>query len=190
MPEIQDSFGFASASEFDVVLKAPAPWGIFKAYTLVANAVTIAIPGTSTAPILYNPPSSGVVFKILRVSWGVTGGTIAASASCYAIQDQPALSAVTAGPVPINANYFRGNAFLGYWYTAVTWATASTVIIPYGFHSGGANAAGPFSNPQWIENRLYINPGQVFAPCCATSAQAATVCPMVEFLQMPIGATQ
>ena len=136
-----NTFGPVANSEFDI-LKAPAPWGIFKAYLLVADAVTVKVPDTSIVPVLYNPSTSGVVFQILRVHWGVTGGTIIAAAEEYALANGVTHSSTTDGPVPINMAYGHGTNFLGNWYKVTTMSAASTTILPYGTNAGGANGAG------------------------------------------------
>ena len=182
-----NTYGPVANSEWDIV-KAPAPWGIFKAYLLVADAVTVKVPDTSIVPVLYNPPTSGVVFQILRVHWGVTGGTIAASAEEYALANGVTHSSTTDGPAPINMSYGHGTNFLGNWYKVTTMSAASTTILPYGTNAGGANGAGARSVERFDEGRIYLYPGGTFIPVTASGALAATVIPMVEFLQMPLSA--
>ena len=149
--------------------QGPAPWGIFKAYLLVADAVTVKVPDTSIVPVLYNPPTSGVVFQILRVHWGVTGGTIIVAAEEYALANGVTHSSTTDGPAPINMAYGHGTQFLGNWYKVTTMSAASTTILPYGGNSGGASAAGARSNERYDEGRIYLYPGGTFIPVTASA---------------------
>lgn len=184
-------YGPLAGSEIDPVFKAPDPWGHFKAYLLVADAVTIAVPAATVAPVLFNPANSGVIFQIMTVAWGVTGGTIIVGAEEYALYDAWTYTTVTAGPNPINSNFMRGNAFRGVWAKAVTGGAVPTVIIPYGTSAGGANATGARNNDgPWDNLDIYLWPGQAFWPCVASSALAATVVPRVEILQIPLSAAQ
>src|SRR5574340_549367 len=178
--------GPLASSEIDPILKAPDPWGMFKAYLLVADAVTLAVPGATSAPILYNPLGSGVVFQVDTVALGVTGGTIVAGAIEYALYDQWTYTTVTAGPTPINSNFGHGNSFRGNWYKATTGCAFPTIILPYGDNSPGSNGAGGRSFEVFESLNIYVWPGQAFFPCVASGAVAATVIPRVEFLQMPI----
>ncbi len=182
--------GPLAGSEIDPIFKAPDPWGLFKAYLLVADAVTLAVPGATSAPVLFNPTGSNVVFQIDTVAMGVTGGTIVAGAIEYALYDGWAYTTATAGPTPINSNFNRGNAFRGAWYKAVTGGSVPTVILPYGDNAGGANGAGARSYEVFENLNIYLWPGQAFMPCVASGPVAATVVPRVEFLQMPIGYCQ
>lgn len=187
---LHDYYGALAGTEIDPTFKAPDPWGLFKAYLLVADAVTVGVPAATSAPILFNPASSGVVYQIMTVAWGVTGGTIIAGAEEYALYDQWTYTTVTAGPTPINSNFAHGNAFRGAWYKACTGGLVPTIILPYGASAGGANAAGPRSLEIFDHLNIMLWPGQAFFPCVASSALAATVVPRVEFLQIPLSAAQ
>ena len=187
---IHPYYGPLATTEIDPVFKAPDPWGLFKAYLLVADAVTLAVPGATSAPILFNPSTSNVVLQIDTVALGVTGGTIIAGAIEYALYDQWTYTTVTAGPVPINSSFGKGNACRGLWYKACTGGAVPTVILPYGDNSGGANGAGARSFEVFENLNIYLWPGQAFFPCVASGAVAATVIPRVEFAQIPIGYCQ
>jgi len=186
---IHPYYGPLAGSEIDPIFKAPDPWGLFKAYLLVADAVTLGVPGATSAPILFNPAKSSVVFHIDTVALGVTGGTIIAGAIEYALVEDWA-GTPTAGPNPINASFNKGNAFRGNWYKSATGGTVATVILPYGDNSGGANGAGARSFEVFENLNIYLWPGQAFLPCVASAAVAATVIPRVEFLQIPLSAVQ
>lgn len=185
--QLQMLYGAITQNQIDLS-HAVDPWGIFKAYLLVADEVTLAVPGTASAPVLYNPPQSDSILQILRVHLGITGGTIVEGAIEYALQDNPTLSGLTLGPNPINMAFGKGNACRALWYKAATWAAAATVILPYGINATGANAAGARSIDKHEEGRILLYPGTAFAPCVASAAVAATVIPMVEFAQIPLSA--
>ena len=67
--------------------------GTFKCYTTTAIAGAAA--GANSVPILYNPAGSGVVLRILRVSFGAVAGTVIAACITYGVQSSPVLTVLT-----------------------------------------------------------------------------------------------
>lgn len=182
--DTQFKFGPVANSEFDALVGAPVPYGGVRFYN--STAVALAVAGTASVPVLYNPPGSGVLARIQTVRLGVVAGTTILGYHGYGWAINPTLSALTAGPNPIGAVLGRGPTTPLLWYTTATWAAAPTLIAS-GLNAGGAFAAGPmFALRDDIGGWIILPPGCAFAPLIANAAVAATCVCVVDVYQTPI----
>ena len=177
-------YGQTLLGESDVVTGAVSPNGLFKCYTTAAVAGAIA--STSSVPLLYNPPTSGVVLRILTVRYGVVAGTVIAGSILYGLQSSPTLSVLTAGPTPINMFAGRGSSFQGLWYTTATIGAAPSIVFPNGISAGGALGAGPLFNMiDTVNGAIVLPPGTAFWPYLSNAALALTALISVDVVQTP-----
>ena len=172
-------YGATKTQQSDAVTVAGGSSGVtgtFKCYT--TTAVAGAAAGANSVPILYNPASSNVVLRILRVSFGAVAGTVIAACITYGVQSSPVLTVLTPGPTPINTFIGRGAAFQGLWYTAATIGAAPTILFPNGISAGGAYAAGPmFTMVDNVGGTIALPPGVAFWPYLSNAALAMTAPP-------------
>jgi hypothetical protein len=187
MPDSSYFQGPVSGSQTDavtVVSGSSGSVGLFKCYT--TTAVAGAIAGTSSVPLLYNPPGSGVVLRIMAVRFGAVAGTVIAACITYGVQSSPVLTVLTAGPTPINCFIGRGATFAGNWYTTATIGAAPTILFPNGISAGGAYAAGPlFTMMDPVNGSIVIPPACAFWPYLSNAALAMTALITVDVLQTP-----
>ena len=176
--------GPSLVTEVDAVTGAAAPIGAFKFFT--TTAIAAAVPGTTSVPILYNPPQSQVVARIMTVRFGVVGGTVVAGNIVYGWLFNPTLTGLTAGPNPVNGFLGRGNSTPLLWYTAATSAAAPNSMGTNGISSGGALAAGAmYQLEDNVNGMIVIPPGTAWWPFLANAAEALTALITVDVIQTP-----
>lgn len=172
----------------DVVAGAPDNSGTFIFYT--DSAIAAAEPSTSSVPLLYNPPASGVVARIMQVKYGAVAGTVIAGCLRYGLQASPTLSGLTAGPDAINGFFGRGNTTPLLWYKVATIGAAPSLVFANGISSGGAYAAGPlFTMVDNVNGSIVVPPGAAFWPFLAKNSVAMTALVTVFVVQTPMLAT-
>ena len=177
--------GPSLVTELDAVTGAAAPTAALKFFT--TTAVAAAVAGTASVPILYNPPGSGVVARIMAVRFGAVAGTVIAGNLVYGWLFNPTLTGLTAGPNPVNGFLGRGNSTPLLWYTTATSAAAPNVMGTAGISAGGAYAAGPlFQMFDPVNGFIVLPPNTAFWPYLANAAVAMTALITVDVIQTPM----
>ncbi len=188
-------YGHNLIGEFDAITGVPGNTGnplegrvgSFTFYN--TTAVALAVGGTSSVPVLYNPPNSGYNARIMAVRLGVTAGTWAQGTVGYGLTPNASLSSVTAGPAAMPA--YVGGAQLAcpfLWYTTATSAAAPTYFRASGINVAGAAGAGPmFTTLDPINGFIVLAPGAAFYPAVSLNAVATTVTVYVDVIATPVG---
>jgi len=153
------------------------------------TAVALAVGGTSSVPVLYNPVNSNYNCRIMAVRYGVTAGTWAQGTVGYGITPNAVLSSLTAGPAAMPA--YVGGVQLAcpfLWYTTCTSGAAPTYFRASGINTGGAAAAGPmFNATDYINGFVVLAPGTAFYPAVSLNAVATTVTVYVDVIATLLG---
>jgi hypothetical protein len=157
----------------------PSNIGFFQ---VSAAGVTGAAVGTTSAPALFNPPGSGKLVRILRVTYADESGTIIRAHIRRYWQPNPILSGLTEGAVQAR----NGVVSVCKWYTALTVAAAATQWMPAGIGSGGAVAAQFYWMQDFIEGIETINPNEIWWPYVSNAALAMVASIGVTWLETPI----
>lgn len=185
-------YGQNGAAAYDAI--APASGnpnaGIVGAYRFyTTTAVALAAAGTSSVPVLYNPPSSSYNCRIMTVRYGSVAGTVVQGVICNGIQIGAVLTSLTAGPAALSAWVGgTGMACPFLWYTTATSGVAPSIVLPTGINTGGAYAAGPtFTMRDDVNGFIVLAPGTAFYPAISINAVAMTVQVSVDVIATPVG---
>jgi len=142
-------------------------------YSTAATGVAMAVVGTSSAPMIWNPSDSNRRLHIIQVNFGYVSGAVAAQHLGWGIQYGVGAQYGTAQPVVSLTKVAAVNAILGGGVASkMNFAPATCSLTggpsyagTYGFSSGGAIAAGPFYElMDWTWGKIVIPPGVAFFP--------------------------
>jgi hypothetical protein len=164
-------------------------------YSSAAAGVLAKAADASPVMMLWNPSDSGVNLRINEVRIGAVSGTVILAHLAYGILLNAGAQIGTAAPVvsftagtPVNGLVGAGRPSRIRFAPATTsLAVAPTYMMPSGFSSGGALAAGPLNFLiDKIEGKIVIPPGVAFFAFLSNGAMALTAAVSVIATEEPV----
>jgi len=174
----------------DAILNGQCFW-----YSTAASGVALAVVGTSSAPMIWNPSDSNRRLHVIQVNFGYVSGAVAAQHIGWGIQLGVGAQIGTAQPV---VSYTAGspvNALIGAGVASkmrFAPATCSLTVGPtyqgtYGLSAGGAIGNGPlFPLMDWTWGKIVIPPGVAYFPAVSGGTLTMTASVAVFGWEEPI----
>ena len=164
-------------------------------YSSAAAGVLAKAADTSPVMMIWNPAGSGVNLRIHEVRIGAVSGTVILAHLAYGILLNAGAQVGTAQPIvsatfvnPINSLIGAGRASqVKFAPATVSLTAAPTYMLPSGFSSGGALAAGPLNVLiDRVEGKIVIPPGVAFFAYLSNGAMALTAAVSVFATEEPV----